>query len=100
MKSTQLLSVVLSLIMVFGVSAGSAFAETSDDDFDENFDEDRHDDDKDDRHDDDKDDRHDDLDDKLEDFCEMDANEKENFFNEHPRIAQFEDRLTIYCNFI
>lgn len=96
MKSTQLLSVVLSLIMVFGVSASSAFAETSDDDFDENsidnenFDEDRH--------DDDKDDRHDDLDDKLEDFCEMNANEKENFFNEHPRIAQFEDRLTIYCN--
>ena len=120
MKSTQLLSVVLSLIMVFGVSVGSAFAETSDDDFgensmeDENFDEDRHDDDKDDRHDDDKDDRHDDdkddrhdddkddrhddLDDKLEDFCEMDVNEKESFFNEHPRIAQFEDRLTIYCN--
>ena len=30
MKSTQLLSVVLSLIMVFGVSAGSAFAQTDD----------------------------------------------------------------------
>ncbi|MGH1520822.1 MAG: ABC transporter substrate-binding protein [Nitrosopumilus sp.] len=88
MKSTQLLSVVLSLIMVFGVSAGSAFAEISDDDFDENsMDNENFD-----------DDRHDDLDDKLEDFCEMDRNEKENFFNEHPRIAQFEDRLTIYCN--
>ena len=103
MKSTQLLSVVLSLVMVFGVSAGSAFAETSDDDYEnsvdyENFDEDRHDDDKDDRHDDDKDDRHDDLDDKLEDFCEMNVSEKENFFNKHPRIAQFEDRLEIYCN--
>ncbi len=30
MKSRQLLSVVLSLIMVFGVSAGSAFAQTDD----------------------------------------------------------------------
>ena len=30
MKSTQLLSIVLSLIMVFGVSAGSAFAQTDD----------------------------------------------------------------------
>ena len=31
MKSTQLLSVVLSLIMVFGVTAGSAYAQTDDD---------------------------------------------------------------------
>ena len=30
MKNTQLLSVVLSLIMVFGVTAGSAFAQTDD----------------------------------------------------------------------
>ena len=30
MKSRQLLSVVLSLIMVFGVTAGSAFAQTDD----------------------------------------------------------------------
>jgi len=30
MKSRQLLSVVLSLVMVFGVSAGSAFAQTDD----------------------------------------------------------------------
>jgi len=35
MKSRQLLSVVLSLIMVFGVSAGSAFAQT-DDELDDN----------------------------------------------------------------
>ena len=35
MKSTQLLSVVLSLIMVFGVSAGSAFAQDSNGDFDD-----------------------------------------------------------------
>ena len=30
MKSTQLLSVVLSFIMVFGLTAGSAFAQTDD----------------------------------------------------------------------
>ncbi len=31
MKSRQLLSVVLSLITVFGVTAGSAYAQTDDD---------------------------------------------------------------------
>ena len=147
MKSIQLLSVVLSLIMVFGVSADSAFAQNNDDEHDDNsinndnydddrydddrydddrydddrydddrydddrydddrydddrYDDDRYDDDRydDDRYDDDKkEDRHDDLEDKLEQYCEMNPNELAIFFDEHPRIAQFEDRLANYCD--
>ena len=118
MKNTQLLSVVLSLIMVFGVSTGSAFAQTDDnaDNIDddsmeiENFDDDTHDDDRDDeddindKHDDledkedDINDKHDDLEDKLENFCEMTTDEKNRFLDDHPRIAQFKDRLTNYCD--
>ncbi|MDH3278626.1 MAG: ABC transporter substrate-binding protein [Nitrosopumilus sp.] len=104
MKSTQLLSVVLSLIMVFGVPVGSTFAEMDNDDSNkEDFDDDRNennDDERDNdetRDDDDDRDKHDDLEDRLEDFCKMTADEKDALFADHPRVAQFEDRLTDYC---
>ncbi len=68
MKSKQLLSVVLSLIMFTGVSAGSAaFAET------------------------------DELDDLLEDFCEIDAAEHDAFFDANPDLADFRDEITNIC---
>ena len=90
MKSTQLLSIVLSLILVFGVSAGPAFAQTDDDD--RNRDESNND------HDiEDINDKHDDLKDKLESFCELTSDEKDMFFDEYPRIAQFKDRLIEFC---
>jgi len=68
MKSKQLLSIVFSLIMFTGVSAGSAaFAET------------------------------DELDDLLEDFCEIDAAEHDAFFDENPDLADFRDEITDFC---
>jgi hypothetical protein len=109
MKSRQLLSVVLSLILVFGVSAGSAYAQTDDDidnensmendSFDDDTFEDEHDDDRneDDDVDDDRNYKHYDLEDRLEEFCEMTDEEKEALFDDHPRIAQFKDRLANYC---
>ncbi|MDH5569363.1 MAG: ABC transporter substrate-binding protein, partial [Nitrosopumilus sp.] len=77
MKSKQLLSIVLSLIMVFGVPVGSAFAEMDDDNSnEENFDDDRNENNDDETRDDDDDrDKHDDLEDRLEDFCKMTDNE-------------------------
>ena len=121
MKSTQLLSVVFSLIMFTGVTAGNtAFAETDDDlieDFEdcveagypimESFPEQCMTDDGtvfvNDEDDDDDDDEIEDkdrygLDDRLEDFCEMTDEEKLQLFADHPRLEQFSDRLTNYCN--
>lgn len=80
--------------MIFGVSAGSAQAETNDDALEE-YDTETRDDDYD--RDDDRKDRHDDLEDRLEYFCEMTSDEKDTLFVDHPRIAQFEDRLANYC---
>jgi len=100
MISKQLLSIVLSLIMVFGVPVGSAFAEMDNDNSNgENFDDDRNEKNDDETRDDDDDDRekHDDLEDRLEDFCKMTDDEKDELFLDHPRIAQFEDRLAQYC---
>ena len=73
MKKAQLLSVVFSLIMFTGVTAGTAvsYAES---------DENNH-----------------DFDDRLEHFCGMTVSEKEQLFDDHPRLAEFEDRLTGYC---
>ncbi|WP_316504190.1 ABC transporter substrate-binding protein [Nitrosopumilus sp.] len=69
MKSTQLLSVVFSLIMFTGVTAGNAavFADS------------------------------DDLEDKLEDFCEMTESEKLDFFSDYPDMAEYEQRLGNIC---
>jgi arsenate reductase-like glutaredoxin family protein len=73
MKKTQLLSVVFSLIMFTGVTAGTAVAYAESDDGDYDFD------------------------DRLEYFCEMTDPEKEQLFIDHPRLAEFEERLTNYC---
>ena len=62
MKSIQLLSVVLSMILVLGVTSGSAFA------YERNGDDSYDDDSKDDDRYDEKNYKHDDLEDKLEDF--------------------------------
>ena len=73
MKKTQLLSVVFSLIMITGVTAGNtaAYAES--------------------------DEKQNDLKDKLDNFCNMTDTEKEQFFLDHPKLAQFKDRLASIC---
>ncbi len=37
------------------------------------------------------------LDDRLAHFCDMSAEEKRQFFEDHPRLAQFSERLLKYC---
>ncbi|MDH3313703.1 MAG: ABC transporter substrate-binding protein [Nitrosopumilus sp.] len=151
MKSRQLLSIVFSLIMFTGVTAGSAataFAESDDlDDILEDFcemtiqeradivadyeldeyadklaiicemdDEDEREDsledvidaidfeardieDDIDEIDDDKYETDDyDLDDLLDEYCEMTANEQRQLLADHPRLAPFTDRLANYCD--
>jgi len=73
MKKGQLLSIVFSLIMFTGLTAGTAvaYAESRDDNYG--------------------------FDDRLESFCEMTVEEKDQLFKDHPRLAQFEGRLTNYC---
>ena len=97
MKSRQLLSIVFSLIMFTGVTAGSvAFAESDEynDELKDEFDEMGDDYDRDYV----KDGRHHDLDDRLEYFCEMTDEDKRQFFEDHPRLEQFSDRLANYCD--
>jgi len=93
MKSRQLLSVVLSLIMVFGVSAGSAYAATHEmDDSDDEYDDDRYDDDKDEARDyDDK------LEDKLDRWCELTNEEKNKVIAEHDKSPEKVAELDRYC---
>jgi len=68
MKSTQLLSVVFSLIMFTGVTAGStAFADS------------------------------DDLEDMMEDFCEMSLEEQSDFFADYPDMVEYNGKLSIIC---
>ncbi len=43
------------------------------------------------------DEKQDDLEDRLDNFCNMTDAEKEQFFLDHPRIAQFKDRLASIC---
>jgi len=122
MKSKQLLSVVFSLIMFTGVTAGSAaFAQSDDlDDIIEDFEdcveagypvmdsfpeqcmtddgqvftntED----------DDDLDETDDDIyetdDYDLDEYCEMTDDEKRQLLADHPRLAQFSERLANYCD--
>ncbi len=73
MKNTQLLSIVFSLIMFTGVTAGTAVAYAESDD------------------------SYHDFDDRLEYFCEMTDTEKEQLFIDHPRLTEFEDSLNEYC---
>lgn len=72
MKKTQLLSIVFSLVMITGVAAGNAAYAESDE-------------------------KQNDLKDRLDNFCNMADTEKEQFFLEHPKIAQFKDRLVNIC---
>ena len=74
MKKTQLLSIVFSLIMITGVTAGNTavYAESYG--------------------------KHDDLKERLANICMLTDSEKEQFFLDHPRIAQFKDRLANFCN--
>ena len=68
MKSTQLLSVVFSLIMFTGVTAGNAaFAES------------------------------DDIDDILEDYCEMNPNEQSLALSEYD-LDDYAEKLAVICN--
>ena len=73
MKKTQLLSVVFSLVMITGVTAcnTAAYAES--------------------------DEKRDDLKERLANICMLTDSEKEQFFLDHPRIAQFKDRLLSIC---
>ena len=73
MKKTQLLSVVFSLIMITGVTAGNtaAYAEL--------------------------DEKQNDLKERLSNICMLADAEKEQFFLDHPRIAQFKDKITSIC---
>ena len=93
MKSRQLLSIVLSLIMVFGVSAGSAYAashEMDDSVEQDSYDDDRYD--KDEVHDyDDK------LEDKLDRWCEMTDDEKQKVIAEHDKSPEKVAELDRYC---
>ena len=73
MKQAQLLSVVFSLIMFTGLSAGTTIAYAESDDSKHDFD------------------------DRLEYFCEMTDDEKDQLFEDHPRITQFVDRLSNFC---
>ncbi|MHA7647976.1 ABC transporter substrate-binding protein [Nitrosopumilus sp. S4] len=114
MKSKQLLSVVFSLILVMGLSAGSAFAQTDDDIDDTSMEDESVDaqnteakeeeyDDFDDYDDDtgEDDDIWDgkpyDLDDRLEFFCDMTDVEKRQLYADHPRLTQLKDRLMKFC---
>jgi hypothetical protein len=74
MKKTQLLSIVFSLIMITGVTAGNTavYAEP--------------------------DEKQNDLKERLANICILTDSEKEQFFLDHPRIAQFKDRLANFCN--
>jgi len=99
MKSRELLSIVLSLIMVLGVTAGSAYAQTDEANTSDSVEIEAFDDET--VKDDDRDDYRDgkrDLDDKLEAFCEMTDEEKRQFFADHPRLEQFVDRIANYCD--
>jgi len=73
MKKAQLLSVVFSLIMFTGLSAGTAVAYAESDN-----------------------DEHD-FDDRLEYFCEMTDDEQGQLFQDHPRLTDFKKQLSDYC---
>ena len=72
MKKTQLLSIIFSLVMITGVAAGNAVYAESDE-------------------------KQNDLKERLANFCNMTDTEKDQFFLDHPRIAQFKDRLLNIC---
>ena len=73
MKSKQLLSIVFSLIMFTGVTAGSvAFA--------------------------DSDEYYDDLENQLKDFCYMTEDEQLDFFSNNSDMAEYDEKLAVICD--
>ena len=75
MKQAQLLSIVFSLIMLTGITAGSAVAYAdSDDDYDM-----------------------DDLEDKLEYFCELSEDEKTQLYSEYTDLENYKTQLEEFC---
>ena len=106
MKNRQLLSIVFSLIMFTGVTAGSAaFADSDDlDETDEVTSELRDiednsetEDETEDETEGELDDNSKSLDDRLERFCDMNDEDKRQLFADHPRLKDFVDRLTKSC---
>lgn len=73
MKKIQLLSIIFSLIIISGISAGSSvFAES--------------------------DEKHENLIRRLDNFCMLNDSAKEQFFLDYPRITQFKERITNICD--
>ena len=68
MKSRQLLSIIFSLIMFTGVTAGSAAYAQSDE-----------------------------LEDLIEDFCELSSVQQSDFFSNNPDMVNFENELVSIC---
>jgi len=73
MKKGQLLSIVFSLIMFTGLTAGTAvaYAEAGDDNYD--------------------------FDDKLDRYCEMSEEDKAAFIEEHDKAEDHQEKMTEYC---
>ena len=105
MKSRELLSIVLFLIMVLGVTAGAAYAQTDEIELkdsvevtaDENLEEteNEQDDTRDEDSDDSRYDKHD-LEDKLDRYCEMTDEEKRELISKYDK-ADLVDRMNAYC---
>jgi len=106
MKSRELLSIVLSLIMVLGVTAGAAYAQTDEIELkdsvevtvDENLEEteNEQDDTRDEDSDDSRYDKHD-LEDKLDRYCEMTDEEKRDLISKYDKTEERVDRINAYC---
>ncbi|MFB3096855.1 MAG: ABC transporter substrate-binding protein, partial [Nitrosopumilaceae archaeon] len=95
MKSRELLSIVLSLIIVLGVTAGSAYAQTNDiddtidDSLDaETFDEQDETENETDRYD---------LEDKLDRYCEMTDEEKRDLISKYDKAEEHIAKMDAYC---
>jgi len=99
MKSRELLSIVLSLVMVLGVTAGSAYAQTDEVDIDDSAEIETFDDDtmKDDERDDYKMKNDKDMKDKLARYCEMSDEDKRAFLAEHDKAADHAEKMNEYC---
>ncbi len=99
MKTRELLSVVLSLIMVLGVTAGSAYAQTDEVDIDDSVEIETFDDEtvEDDNRDDYRDGKNYDLDDKLDRYCEMTDEEKRDLISKYEKSEEHVAKMNAYC---
>ena len=73
MKTEQLLSIVFSLIMFLGLTAGTAIAYAESDDKEHDFE------------------------DKLEHYCDMSDPEKKQLYYDHPELKEYEVQLNEFC---